>query len=166
MYCPVCGSSDQEADSYCRNCGQFLTDFSISSFLLNRFIGGSSVRGQVNFNLAISLITIFTSFLLMGFLAGYYDALEARTGETAPPVIDLVYVFLAVIGGWQILSLIINARLRARLKKRPELKEQTDVSNSISSYKTQELLPEANPRADRPLVDDQSTELLKVKPRQ
>ena len=104
MYCPKCGKAQQEPESYCRSCGEFLMDYSGRSYFLNKLLGGSNPSAQIGIGLAINLITIFTSILLLGFLNGHYDAREARTGEGAPPIIYLVYLFLVVISLWQILS--------------------------------------------------------------
>jgi len=115
MYCPRCGTADQEPESYCRSCGDFLLDYSGRSILISRLFGGSAPSTQINVNLILNLITILTSFLLLGFLHGHYDALRARTGETEPSVIYLVYAFLIAISFWQLFSIVIGLRLRAKL---------------------------------------------------
>ena len=82
---------------------------------MNKILGGSAPSTQVTVNLVINLVTIFTSFLLLGFLNGHYDALKNRTGEQPPSVIYVVYAFLIAISAWQMLSLIVGARLRSKL---------------------------------------------------
>ena len=164
MYCPNCGNAKQEPESYCRNCGEFLMDNSGLSYLMNKMLGGSRPTTQINVNLAINLITIFTSFLLIGFLNGYYDAQEERTGEAAPRVIYLVYIFLIVISLWQILSLIVGARLRSKLNRKeaaiePESSEM--LTNSLSSKNTQELLsPGESHQTVQLSITDESTKIL------
>jgi hypothetical protein len=164
MYCPKCGNAKQEPESYCRNCGEFLMDYSGLSYVINKFLGGSRPTTQINVNLAINLITIFTSFLLVGFLNGYYDALKERTGELAPPVINLVYIFLIVISLWQILSLIVGVRLRSKLNRKKvdsELGGSEKLPNSLSSKNTQELLASSDSHQTVPLaVTEESTKIL------
>ena len=164
MFCPKCGNAEQEAESYCRNCGEFLIDYSGQSYLINKLFGGSAPTTQITVNLAINFITILTSFLLLGFLNGYYDSLEERTGEKAPSVIYLVYIFLVVISLWQILSLIVGARLRSKLSRKKAINAiaSTEVEQeSFSSKKTQELLPQGESQQTVPLpVTEGSTKIL------
>src|SRR5215208_6070116 len=115
MFCPKCGKGEQAPDSYCRSCGEFLTDFSAKSYLVNRLLGGGGARGQIKFNLVINTLTGLASSLLLGFLNGHYDALSAKTGEAPPRVIYYVYVFLGLVFVWQLLGFLINTRLLKRL---------------------------------------------------
>jgi hypothetical protein len=163
MYCPTCGTADQQPESYCRSCGDFLTDYSSSSYLLNKVLGGSAPSTQVTVNLVINFLTICTCFLLLGFLNGHYDALENRTGERPPSVIYLVYAFLVAISAYQILSLIVGARLRSKLVRkevavttRPE-----NPPNAFADNQTQEFLPPADLRQTTHLsVTEDSTKIL------
>jgi hypothetical protein len=161
MYCPNCGVSEQEVESYCRNCGEFLNDYSARSLVVNKLLGGSSPSTQIIVNMVINLITILICFLLLGFLNGHYDAQEARTGEGAPRVIYLVYVFLLVIAGWQFLSLIIGARLRGKLGRKKEINAVAAGQHAIGSRPTNELLPEAGPADAVPFsVTEERTRIL------
>lgn len=147
MFCPTCGKSDQSPDSYCRNCGQFLADVSGKSYLINRILGGSTPDTQVNVNLIISGATTIISTLLLGFLNGYYDSLYERTGQTAPPIIYLVYIFLALVSVWQLLSFLINVRLKRKLggRQKGSLAVDSDASADAQlSRSTQKSLPQAN----------------------
>ena len=143
MFCPKCGNADQQPDSYCRSCGEFVTDHAANSYVLSKLLGGSTPATQINVNLAINLLTIFTCFLLIGFLNGHYDALRARTGEAPPTVIYLVYAFLVTISLWQMFSLVVGARLRGRLgRKKPQ--DTTDTVRSPNTFDpadTRELPP-------------------------
>ena len=163
MFCPDCGKGDQQAETYCRSCGEFLIDYSGGSYLLNKVFGGSTPATQINVNLAINLITIFTSCLLLGFLNGQYDALKDRTGEQPPSIIYLVYTFLVIISTWQIFSLAVGARLRSRLgrKEVPAATEPEDKQNNFHANRTQEFLPTANFSRTVPLsVTEDSTKIL------
>jgi hypothetical protein len=146
MFCPNCGKSEQAPDSYCRNCGEFLTDFSGKSYLINKILGGNTPDTQINVNLIINVLTTLASSLLLGFLNGYYDALYERTGEAAPPVIYLVYIFLGLVATWQFLSFLINMRLKRKLsgRKKGGTVDASVDKNGVLSESTQNSLPEAN----------------------
>ena len=169
MFCPKCGSADQQSESYCRNCGEFVADYSTNSYLAGKILGGSTPSTQVNVNLAINLLTIFACFLLIGFLNGHYDALETRTGEATPTVIYLVYGFLLVISVWQIFSLVVGARLRGKLgrKKSNAVGESSQTEKTLESIETRKLPPhqEAVPLSMPHSVTEESTKILNSKSR-
>jgi hypothetical protein len=147
MYCPHCGKSDQSPESYCRSCGEFLTDYSGKSYLINKILGGSTPETHVNVNLIINAVTAFISSLLLGFLNGYFDAQYERTGQSAPPIIYLVYIFLALVFVWQFLSFAINTRLKKKLggrKKGVASAGQSADEKALSSRSTQKSLPQAD----------------------
>ena len=161
MYCPKCGTGDQEAEAYCRNCGEFLLDYSGRSMLVNKLLGGSTPSTQIAFNLVLNLITIFTCFLLLGFLNGHYDALRARTGEQPPSVIYLVYAFLIAISAWQFLSIVVGVRLRTKLARKKEPDASAVDQDSFGSHATNKLLDEPNPLETTPLsVTEDPTRIL------
>lgn len=114
MYCSSCGKPDQTADTYCRGCGAFLADDSSRMHLVNRALGLNTPQQHVTFNLMIDLVTAIVSALLVGFLMGYFDGREAKTGETAPTIIYLVYIFLGLVTIWQFISFIIGLRLKRK----------------------------------------------------
>ena len=166
MFCPKCGNADQQPESYCRNCGEFLVDHSSSSYLLNKILGGSTPATQINVNLALNLLSIFTCFLLLGFLNGHYDALNARTGEQPPSVIYLVYGFLVVISVWQMLSFVVGARLRSKLgrKATASAPDSAGTPKTLGDRTTLEHLPPANFAQDVPLsVTEDQTKILDPK---
>jgi uncharacterized membrane protein YvbJ len=97
MYCPNCGKGEQTAGTYCRNCGEFLHDFSGNSYLISKLLGGSKPETQVNVNLVINLVTSIIRGALLVFLNGYFDGQQTRTGEPAPPITYLIYAFLGLV---------------------------------------------------------------------
>lgn len=115
MFCPSCGKGEQAPDSYCRSCGEFLTDFSAKSYLITTLLGGASPRAQIRLNLIINMVTALAAALLLGFLNGHYDALHNKTGEAPPRVIYYVYVFLGLVLVWQFFGLVVNSRLMKKL---------------------------------------------------
>jgi hypothetical protein len=164
MYCQKCGKGEQKVGTYCRNCGEYLIDPSSRSFLINTILGGSSPTTQIYVNLALSLVTILTSFLLIGFLNGYYDALEARTGASTPNVIYLVYAFLAVTSVWQFFSIIVGVRLRTKLgrsKTSPETRIPDIVPEDLPVRETRRITPQPLSEGKLPpSVTEESTRIL------
>jgi hypothetical protein len=147
MFCPKCGKGEQTSDTYCRNCGEFLADFSNKFSLINKVLGVNTPEKQVNVNLAINLVTSIISFLLLVFLNGYFDGRYTRTQESAPPIIYLIYLFLGMVAVWQFLSFIINLNLKSKLSGRKSGRISTDLSaneNTISSAEAKEFLPPAD----------------------
>ena len=162
IYCPRCGTGDQEPESYCRNCGEFLLDYSARSILLSKLLGGSNPKTQITVNLVLNLISIFTSFLLLGFLNGHYDALRERTGEMPPSVIYLVYAFLVVISIWQLFSIVVGLRLRSKLGHKTT-GQFADVAarENIPGRETNELPPASRDYDTVPLTAaEDSTRIL------
>jgi hypothetical protein len=159
MFCSNCGRPDQTVDTYCRGCGEFLADSSNPLSLLSRLLGARTPVKQITVNLVINLITAAISGLLLVFLNGYFDGRQARTLEPAPPIVYLVYIFLALVAGWQLLSFAINLNLRNRLGQRSETAAQRLGSSETSSS------PQALPEADfeglvPPSVIEDKTERL------
>lgn len=109
MFCPQCGKSEQEPETYCRQCGIFLPD------LTRRFKREATPEEHLKVNLVLSSMTIVASFTLAVLL---YTILGFRP-ETHP----LVYVaagFFLAIGGWQIQTLIRTWKLRQQWQRRPK----------------------------------------------
>lgn len=145
MFCPSCGKGEQSPDSYCRSCGEFLTDFSAKSYLMNTLLGGASPRAQIRLNLIINMVTGLAAALLLGFLNGHYDALHAKTGEAAPRVIYYVYVFLGLVLVWQFFGFLVNSRLMKKLvgekkKKALPADEPAAEPTGVASPPTQRSL--------------------------
>ena len=164
MFCPRCGSADQQPDSYCRNCGEFVTDHAAASHVVSTIFGGSTPSAQINVNLAIDLLTILACFLLIGFLNGHYDALRTRTGEAPPTVIYLVYAFLLTISAWQFFSLVVGARLRSKLgRKRKDVmaSEPAPSPSAFGTAKTRELQHDIEVPLTPLSVTEDPTKILK-----
>lgn len=125
MFCPNCGKGEQAPESYCRSCGEYLTDYSAKSYLINKLLGGAGPRSQVRINIAINMLTGLASSLLLGFLNGHYDALRERTGEGPPRVIYYVYVFLALVLVWQFFGLVVNWRLKQKMDGEKKQKQKS-----------------------------------------
>jgi hypothetical protein len=169
MFCPNCGKGEQAPDSYCRSCGEFLTDYSAKSYIINRLLGGSGPRSQAKINLVINMATVLASALLLGFLKGHYDALNDRTGEQPPRVIYFVYAFLLLNTAWQVLGFVINSRLLKKMaaaKKGVAPADPDAGEDAPPARSTQRSLPDARPPADDPeSVTQHTTKRLDKVPR-
>jgi hypothetical protein len=162
MFCSNCGNADQEPDTYCRQCGEYLVDPVGNSYFLNKVLGGATPVTQINVNLVISFLTIFACFFLIGFLKGHYDALFTRSGELPPVVIYWVYAFLGLISVWQLFSFVVGMRLRKKLSRKGNgaATERGNDDRGFDAMETQELLPEADFSRDVPSVTEEPTKIL------
>lgn len=169
MFCPKCGKGEQAADSFCRSCGEFLTDYSVKSFLMKMLLGGRGLRSQVRINLVSNFVMVFISALLLGFLNGHFDALHARTGESPPGVINLVYVFLLLVMAWQLLGVVANAMFLRKMAgaKKGALRGDPDAGDeALASSPAQRSLQPGGPPAGGPeSVTQHTTKLLDKLPR-
>ena len=170
MFCPSCGKGEQASDTYCRGCGEYLTDYSAKSYLINKLLGGGSPRSQVKVNLVINMVTVFVSSLLLGFLNGHYDALRERTGEAPPGVIYLVYAFLGLVMAWQVLGFVINTRLLKKMGAvtKGVVREDPEAGDdALPSRPTRRSLNAGGPSANTPeSVTQHTTKILDKLPRE
>lgn len=156
MFCPKCGKADQNADSYCRSCGDFLNGPTQHTSLMNRILGITNPEKQVKFTLTIDLVTAIVSGFLLFFLMGYFDAVHDRTGATTPPIVYLVYIFLGLVSAWQLLSFTVGTTYRKKLNAAKKTLDQTDARPS---------LPEADQRNIANSITEQTTRNLDKVPR-
>lgn len=170
MFCPHCGKSGQAPGSYCRACGEFLAAYSAKSYLINRMLGGSSPRTQVKVGLWINFGTLLVSGLLLGFLKGHYDGLFEKTGQPAPRIIYLVYMFLGLVSAWQLLGLLINTRLKKKLDGRERAESPAGSKSSedaVPPQTTRRSLEPADAAGETPVKAEQgTTKILNKAPRE
>lgn len=142
MFCPNCGNADQSPDTYCRNCGVFLTNLPGDASLMNRILGSNTPEKRVNVGLAFDVLTLIFSSLLLIFLFGYFEGRYTRTGEAAPQIIYCVYAFLGLTAIWQLLSLIVGVSHKNKLRGR----RKDETSEHSETMKTAELKETAQNR--------------------
>ena len=94
MFCPKCGAADQTAESYCRNCGQFLPDPDKPAKKQTAPIE------HVKANTVLSAMTLVISFTLSLLL--FYNFL-GQPGTS--PLIYACAGFLFAIGCWNVQTL-------------------------------------------------------------
>lgn len=137
MFCPKCGKADQQENSYCRQCGEFLPDLSRKNILA---FGGNTPEEQIQTNLVLNIMSAIVSFVLAILL---YSVFWRRAD--APPIIYVVAAFLIAIGAWQLSTFYVGLKLKKNFQKRRASDEAAEISPiQIADAKTRELLPEAD----------------------
>jgi len=170
MFCPNCGKGDQTPGVYCRTCGEYLANTSDPFYLMSKILGVSTPEKQLVVNLSINLLTALFSLLLVFFLMGFFDGQQAKTGKSAPPIIYVVYVFLALVSIWQFLSFINGVVLKSKLSGRRKGLAQPDTRGTESvgpAATTRDLLPPAtSEHIAASSVTEHTTKILDKVPRQ
>ena len=141
MFCPKCGKGEQKADSYCRNCGEFLVDSSSRSSLVVRILGISNPEKQLNLTLTIDLITAIVSGFLLFSLMGYFDAVEDRTGIPTTPLVYVLYVFLALVAIWQLFSFTIVTTFKKKLSASKRAHLESTQQQALPPADDQDVVP-------------------------
>ena len=125
MFCPRCGKADQVPETYCRQCGLFLLDFS------KPHKRESPPEEHLKANTVLSVMTIVASFTLSFFL---FLVLGFRS--FTHPLIYITAGILLAIGGWHIQTLIRTLMLKKQWKQRTPI--------AFKSTPTAKLLDEAD----------------------
>lgn len=133
IYCSKCGRPDQETDSYCRHCGEFLVDLSSRSSFLTRVFGISNPEKQISLTMTIDLVTAVFSGLLLFALMGYFDGSAKRTGIPTSPLVFVLYAYMALVAAWQLVSFTIGAKLKRKLRasKQASLLSKSQATASL-----------------------------------
>lgn len=147
MFCPSCGKADQNENTYCRQCGEFLPDFEGGGKRRPRKTPADLFRLSLTFNLLSAVAGISMAIALIVTHAG---------NEGTHPVIYAATSLLTVISIWQIVSFFNNLKLRKRFVRRDEEVEESGISE-LKARKTKELLPEADLRQVIPASVTEST---------
>lgn len=107
MFCPKCGKADQVPETYCRQCGTFLSG---SSTLAKR---ESPPEENIKVNSVISLWTVIVSFtlaILLFAILGFRD--------NTHPLIYVTAGLLIGMGAWHIQTFIRTRSLKKQWKRR------------------------------------------------
>ena len=121
-------------ETYCRQCGLYLTDFSKA---LKR---PSPPEVHLKANTVLSLMTICASFTLSFLLF-----LILRFRSFTHPLIYVTAGVLIAMGGWHIQTLIRTLMLKKQWQRRVPLSEAPAATEAgFKSATTAELLDEAN----------------------
>ena len=134
MYCPRCGKAEQVPETFCRQCGLFLHDFSKP---LKRELPPEDHLKANTFLNSLTIIVSFTlSFLLFAVV------------PKAHPLIYVTAGLLIAIGGWHIQTLIRTQKLKNQWKRRTPLAGteagSPETERSFKSASTAKLLDQAD----------------------
>ena len=151
MFCPKCGKSDQVAESYCRQCGFYLPNFSA---VVNREVPPEE---HLKANTVLSLMTISVSFTLAILLYAFFGF---RTNTH--PLIYVTAGLLLGMGGWHIQTLIRTLVLKKQWKRRAPLGDiHAGPPAAVKSAATGKLLDQADFTGAIPVsVTEQTTRHL------
>lgn len=112
MFCPNCGKPDQNENSYCRQCGQFLADLRRTGF------GGITPRQNVNSITILSAIGAIVS--LLSALWMYY------TRFSIPIVVYLGAAVLLCNAAWHVSNIFTVRKLASRITRNSKGSEEED----------------------------------------
>jgi hypothetical protein len=137
MFCPKCGKADQQENSYCRQCGEFLPDLSKKNKLA---FGGNTPEEQIRTNLVLNILTATVSLVLAILLYLIFKNTETH------PIIYVVAAFLLAMTGWQLSTFYVGLKLKKNFRKRrePIAAATENPPVRIDEARTRELLPEAD----------------------
>jgi len=137
MFCPKCGNSDQQPETYCRQCGNYLYDYDKNANRKHTPEEHLKVNATLNFLTALTSLTL--AILLYSFYLGKDDT---------PFIIYLTAGFLTCIFAWQVQTFWRSLLLRKHFKKqkRPtEFSEENKAApQNFESKPTNQLLSEAD----------------------
>ncbi len=135
MFCPKCGKDDQEINTYCRQCGEYLPDFENPTRRGTLKTPAEQFKLSIVFNLLSAIAGISMAIALIVIFGGKAD--------THPVIYSAISLFL-VISTWQTVSFFNNLKLRKRFVRAKE-DENDEAKNAVlGSRETNELLPEAD----------------------
>lgn len=130
MFCPNCGKSDQETNTYCRQCGKFLPDF---DKLKKREISPEEhLKVNTVLNVMSAFVSITLAILLYYFFLGKHDT---------PPIIYITAGFLTAMFFWQAQIFWRNILLKRQL---PERNINAENEKLLEKAKTENLLNESD----------------------
>jgi hypothetical protein len=138
MFCSNCGKAEQKENTYCRSCGEFLSDSKKKNKIA---FGGNTPEEQINVNLFLNLLSAVVS-LILG-IALYWTIWDK--GDISP-IIYIVAAFLLAMSGWQFSTFAVGLKLKKTFRKRKSNaeKEESSEEKPLAAAKTKELLNEAD----------------------
>lgn len=115
MFCPNCGKANQQANAYCRQCGNFLPDF--NKIAKREISPETHLKANTVLNIMTGIVSITLAILLFSL---FLDR------QNTPPIIYITAGFLTAIFAWQAQIYWRTMLLKKHLKSRPfYLKENT-----------------------------------------
>ena len=134
MFCPNCGQSDQKAETYCRQCGEFLPNVSG----VNSFIPFQKPEEQFNITLVLNFLSSFAGFV-MAILLYIFNG----RGENVHWSVFAAASILFCISVWQGVSFYNNWNLKKRYNQKniDSIDLDAEMTKDLQD-KNKEALPE------------------------
>lgn len=133
MFCPKCGSADQQENAYCRNCGTFLPDF--DKIKKHKITPEQHLKANLVLNFMTAIASLALAILLYVFVVGKGDA---------SPLIYLTAGFLTAMFAWQVQIIVRTFMLKKHFKESKSPGKSPIVTPAFENLKTSELLKEAD----------------------
>jgi hypothetical protein len=135
MFCPNCGKSDQNKETYCRQCGIFLPDF--DKVRKREILPETHLRANWFLNVMTAAVSLTLAILLFVFFFGKNDT---------PLIIYITSGFLTAMFAWQGQVFWRNSKLKKHFEKYEKIagRKQPDTSAGLEPKPTNQLLPEAD----------------------
>ena len=153
MFCPGCGSGEQQAKAFCKRCGVWIPE------VKGPGEGGAGASEPQQY---LKLMNIFSAGSGVFALAAAIAIYATNIGN--PNAIWSAYFagsLLCTISGWQITNFVLGMKLarRLRLAREGRLKEQIALESRNAQARA---LPEADaaPFSDVRSVTERTTDLL------
>jgi uncharacterized integral membrane protein len=134
MFCPNCGKSDQKIETYCRNCGMFLPDF--SKVKPREISPETHLKANLVLNVMTAVASLTLAILLYSFFLGKADT---------PVIIYITAGFLTAMFAWQAQVFVRNLKLRKHFKNRKGTASKSETeAPELNAQPTRDFLPEAD----------------------
>ena len=137
MFCPSCGKPEQKANTYCRQCGQYLPDFDK--------IKKREIPPEQHFTVN-STLNAMTAIVSLALVITLYSMFLGK--EDTPLIIYLTAGFLTAIFFWQVQifwrTMLLKKQLPGLKKKAEDGTQHIGSGRSFRSAKTNELLNQAD----------------------
>ena len=155
MFCPGCGSGEQQAKAFCKRCGVWIPEVKGPG---ERGAGAESPQQYLK---VMNIFTVLSGVFALAAAIAIY-----ATHFRNPNAIWSAYLagsFLISIAAWQLTNFILGMRLarRLRLAREGRLKEQTALDSRTAQARSR---PEADtaPFGDVRSVTERTTDLLET----
>ncbi len=155
MFCPKCGKSEQQENSYCRQCGTFLPDFT-------KIKKSATVEDNFKSNIALNVMSAIVS---LGLAITLYAIFLGKNDTHF--VIYLTAGFLTAMFFWQVQIFYRTLQLKKQFPQRnihnQTITTEPNLLPKNNSFSTDKLLSEPDLKNYVPIsVTENETEKLKV----
>jgi hypothetical protein len=154
MYCPNCGADHQQANSYCKRCGEWQSDLKNRS---RRAFGGETPQQNISTSLFLSgLSSLAALFSAIALYATYLGAGDAKWS------VYFAAAFCLCIAGWQASSFFVTLKLGRRMK---HARNQPATAEELDRHQTSTALNPADTSAfvGTPSVTENTTKTLSAR---